>query len=727
MDSINQSSNKSRLFSWLSLVVMLLMFILGITAIVQTGSQSGVTGSFSSSFSWLTLYIVACLIGLGINFYFILSAFGKQKCQIKTLHDEACAMAKAIESGNLSYRANTQNVCREYQAILECCNIILDTYNEPLKLMQSHIESIASGEIPPIIEKKYEGELDLIRLSINKATRVTENLLSEARLLIIAIKAGKLDVRGDWSKFENRWAKLIYGINEVVENFVAPIQITSEKILAISKGEIPAKVDQAFEGDFNILITSINTAIDGLQALKNAKQILQKVAVNDLTSRASENYHGIFNDISQAVNEVITNLVSIQHVAENISAGNLKDLKEFKSIKKLSPNDKITPSFQAMIAAINSMVEEARALMRAALEGNLNERADLELYQGEFRTVISGINQIMNAILKPIEEVMEVMERMAEKELTCRVEGNYRGELAEFKDNVNFAAENLRLALEQVGASVMQIDSASIQISDGAQSLAQGASQQAESLHTVTSNVKEMDRLTRHNSENADVGAKLSQETIDKVESGAEAMTRMNQAISAIALSSEETGKILKTIDEIAFQTNLLALNAAVEAARAGTAGKGFAVVAEEVKNLAQRSAAAARDTGKLIEESKINAQHGVSIVQAATEQFVEIKTSIEKVNGIIQQVSEISKAQTSELGTINAAISELNQVTQTNAANAEESSSASEELRSQAHELKAMVGQFDIRNCNKEQVEVRRLPEPVKRFSNYELIEQDE
>ncbi len=399
----------------------------------------------------------------------------------------------------------------------------------------------------------------------------------------------------------------------------------------------------------------------------------------------------------------------------------MQNLADFMKLHKLSDNDILTPSLQAMIRAINSMVDEARRLMRAVLEGNLSERADLEQYSGEFRTVISGINQIMNAIMKPIEEVMCVMERIAEKDLTPCVKGNYKGELADFRDNVNNAATNLRNALQQVDFAVSSIDSASVQISEGAQSLAQGASQQAASLHGVTANVMEMERLTRHNTENAQVGAKLSNETLSKVDDGTNAMDRMNEAISAIATSSDETSKILKTIDEIAFQTNILALNAAVEAARAGSAGKGFAVVAEEVKNLAQRSATAANDTGKLIEESKRNAHSGVEIVQEATSRFNEIKMSIEKVNGIIQQVSEISQAQTSEINNINVALSELNQVTQSNASNAEESSSASEEMRSQSHDLKAMISQFMIESDGQGD---RRLPAPDAEIREIEYFE---
>ncbi len=717
------TQSSSRKFAMHATLTLLYFTIPGIVALLAISSIND--HSNESANTWLVSYLIVFITCLSFLTWKLVSRHRKQNRALQQLLDETGSMARAIKAGNLSYRANPTNVENQYSQIINDFNRMISTCHGPMKIMQDHIEQIATGQIPPKIEEEYSGELDQIRRSINKAVSVTENLLGEARLLIIAIKAGKLDVRGDWSKFENRWAKLIYGINEVVENFVEPIQITSEKILAISQGVIPKKVEQKFEGDFNILISSINTAIDGLQALENANRILQKVAVNDLTERASENYHGIFNNISGAVNAVIENLHKIEDASEKLSRGDMRALTDFQKMERLSKNDILTPSLQSMIAAINSMVEEARSLMRAVLMGDLKNRADLEQFDGEFRTVISGINQIMNVIMKPIEEVMCVMERIAEKDLTPCVKGNYKGQLAEFQENVNNAASNLRNALQQVESSVSQIDSASIQISDGAQNLAQGASQQAESLHGVNDNVKEMERLTQLNAENAQVGAKLAKETLEKVDAGTNAMNRMNEAISAIAASSEETGKILKTIDEIAFQTNILALNAAVEAARAGAAGKGFAVVAEEVKNLAQRSASAAHDTGILIEEAKRNATSGVSIVSDATTRFEEIQESIEKVNGIIQQVSEISQAQTSEIRNINSALGELNHVTQANASNAEESSSASEELRSQAHELKAMVAQFDI-EVDPDLEPDRHLPQPERRIKEIEFMEDE-
>jgi len=240
-----------------------------------------------------------------------------------------------------------------------------------------------------------------------------------------------------------------------------------------------------------------------------------------------------------------------------------------------------------------------------------------------------------------------------------------------------------------------QVSSASAQVSAASQSLAEGASEQAAGLEETSSSLEEMASMTKRNAESAQQANTLSGEARTAADKGNEAMARMNGAIADIQKSAGETAKIIKVIDEIAFQTNLLALNAAVEAARAGEAGKGFAVVAEEVRNLAMRSAEAAKNTSAMIEESVKNSETGVNIAGEVAKMLEEITGAAGKVNDLVAEINAASQEQSQGIDQVNVAVAQMDKVTQQNAANAEESASASEELNAQAEQMNGVVGEL--------------------------------
>ncbi len=262
-----------------------------------------------------------------------------------------------------------------------------------------------------------------------------------------------------------------------------------------------------------------------------------------------------------------------------------------------------------------------------------------------------------------------------------------------------FISRNISGALSQVINGMTQgsekVASASMQVSSSSQSLAQSAAEQAAGLEETSSSLEEMASMTRQNADNAHQTKTMMSEVSQIVNEVDSHMGRMTQAIGEITKSSEETGKIIKTIDEIAFQTNLLALNAAVEAARAGEAGAGFAVVADEVRNLAMRAAEAAKNTNNLIENTVKSVKSGNELTLATQQAFRRNIEISGKIGKLIDEIAAASQEQAQGIGEVNKAMTEIDKVVQQNAAHAEESASAAEEMNAQAEQMKGLIGEL--------------------------------
>jgi methyl-accepting chemotaxis protein len=253
----------------------------------------------------------------------------------------------------------------------------------------------------------------------------------------------------------------------------------------------------------------------------------------------------------------------------------------------------------------------------------------------------------------------------------------------------------LNRAIEALSEGSEQVTSASGQVSASSQELAQGASEQAAALEETTSSLEEMASMTKQNAANANEANSLINDTARVVEQANHSMTALTGSMREISAASDQTAKIIKTIDEIAFQTNLLALNAAVEAARAGEAGAGFAVVADEVRNLAMRAAEAAKNTANLIEGTVDKVKEGSELVNKTGEAFGQVAASTVKSKELLGEIAAASNEQAQGVDQINKAVGEMDKVVQTNAANAEESASAAEELTAQAEQMKGIVGEL--------------------------------
>jgi methyl-accepting chemotaxis protein len=359
--------------------------------------------------------------------------------------------------------------------------------------------------------------------------------------------------------------------------------------------------------------------------------------------------------------------------------------------------DEIAISLRRIIESIRTLSNEAQRVSRAAMDGRLAGHASVGDVKGFYRDILQSMHSAVESLIAPLNDAATVLTTLAEGDLTARVKSEYRGDLSKIKNALNAAMSHLDEGFSQVAVSAEQVASAATEISGGSHTLAQSASAQASSLEEISSSLREMAAMTKQATGNAKEAKGLTDAARSSADRGVESMRRLSAAIDRIKASSDETAKIVKTIDEIAFQTNLLALNAAVEAARAGDAGKGFAVVAEEVRNLAMRSAEAAKTTANLIEESVKNAEGGVAINQEVLTNLEEINQQVRKVSDVMAEMAAASDQQSEGIDQITTAVEQMNLLTQQTAANSEESASAAEELAGQAEEMKKVLSHYRL------------------------------
>lgn len=474
-------------------------------------------------------------------------------------------LIKQTVAGNLSKRIDVATLSPgAMRDISSGMNQLLDAVITPLNMAAAYVDNLSKGVIPAEITANYNGDFNIIKNNLNACGQAIKALVADGNLLAQAAEAGVLDTRADSTKHLGEYRKVIEGLNATLEAIVTPLNMAANNLESIARGEIPNKITEHYNGDFNNIKDNLNTCIE----------------------------------------------------------------------------------------SINALVDDVNMLSSAAHEGRVSVRAEASAHSGDFRKIVEGVNETLEMIVGPIATV--------------------------------------KVAVETIGTAAKEI-------AQGNADLSRRTEDQAASLERTASSMDELSSTVKQNADNAKQANKLASEASDVAVKGGEVVSEVVATMSAINTSAKKIEDIISVIDGIAFQTNILALNAAVEAARAGEQGRGFAVVAGEVRNLAQRSASAAKEIKELISESVSKTAEGSKQVENAGYTMQEIVTSVKRVSDIISEIAAASGEQNVGIQQVNDAVMKMDDMTQQNTALVEEAAAAAESMMEQAEELMNAVSVFQL------------------------------
>lgn len=582
-------------------------------------------------------------------------------------------------------------------------NELVATFEEVVNEAAFAFNRLAKGDLSQEVNYDYEGRFGQLRDDANATIKKLKVVIeSDIEPIVQDAAHGDLSVRIELRNKEGFYRQISAGINKLVDTNDKVLRETTKVLEAMAEGDLSQSIQSDYEGAFLTLKYNINKITSQLRdIIQNQIQgLVNQAKAGDLSSRINtEGQAGAYLALSWGINE----LVNVSDKIIEDSGRALMALAEGDLSKPIT--NQYEGSFNTLKEGINSTIrkltdvieQDVQSIVDSAKQGDLNNRIDLHNKQGFFSRLSESINELVAINSQVIEDMLNAARSMSEGDLTFQITNEYQGQFNELKNTTNATTENLRQVIGSIRNSASSVGQASREIASGNANLSSRTETQASSIEETAASMEEITDKVRVTAEDAKSSAELTEQAIKVASKGGNTINHAIASMEQINESSHAINEIIGVIDEIAFQTNLLALNAAVEAARAGESGRGFAVVAGEVRNLAQRSAGAAKEIKELIGGSTARVDEGCAQVNEAGNILLEIITSVKRVDEAMRNIRDNAVEQHHSIEQVNVTISTLDGLTQQNAALVEEASAASHTMSDQAAQMLQQTDYFKV------------------------------
>lgn len=634
----------------------------------------------------------------------ILGAMVRMKEQLtNVIEKDVQNIVNKAKDGDLTKRIELKNKQGFYKDLSSGLNELVAINENVINDTGAMFSAFSKGDLNTRIDTEYKGMFNQLKQDANQTVeKLTEIIEGDIQNLVNSARKGDLSKRIELHDKSGFFNTLSSGINDIVGVSEQVVNDTVNMFSAMSKGDLKARISREYQGAFHDLKTNANRTLEKLTEVieGDIQKLVSAASRGDLSERIDlYGKQGFFNTLSKGINDLVT--ISEQVVNDTS--------KMFGAMAKGDLSEKIQTEYQGAFHKLKEdanftsnkltqvIEQDVAGLVESARKGNLSQRIELEDKEGFFRTLSEGMNDLVDVNERVIKDTANVISAMAEGDLTAKIEADYQGVFAKLKSDTESTQVQLSKIIHGIRDTADTVGTSSSEIAMGNDDLNRRTEQQASTLEETASSMEQMTSSVKESADNAFNCADLASKAENIADKGGDIVMNAVNAMEAINKSSKEIGDIIGVIDEIAFQTNLLALNAAVEAARAGEQGRGFAVVAGEVRNLAQRSASAAKDIKNLIKDSSHQVAEGSILVNETGELLNQIVGSVRDLTSAVRGISDASQEQNIGIQQVNGAVSQMDEMTQQNAALVEQASAASRQMSEKARVMVDMLKIFTI------------------------------